>query len=72
MTKRYILHIEWHKGYKPRFSIRRVPRHGDKVFDGGEKGTLIACQTCSTTGFLFKSDSEPKMVFPLEQQIQGG
>lgn len=60
MIKRYILHIEFHWGYWPIISFRRTPRHGDRVMDGGEMGTLEACQTCSTVGFLHRADVDPR------------
>ena len=56
MIKRYILHLEFHWGYRPRISFRRAPRHGDRVMDGGEMGTLIACQACSGVGLLHQAD----------------
>lgn len=52
MIKRYILHIEFHWGYWPRISIKRVPRPGDWVFDGGEWGQLVICRECSGDGLL--------------------
>ena len=58
MIKRYILHFEFHWRYWPRISIKRVPRPGDRVFDGGEWGTLIACPECSGDGLLHLVESE--------------
>lgn len=52
MIKRYILHIEFHWGYRPRISIKRVPAPGEQVFDGGEWGTLRACPECGGVGLL--------------------
>lgn len=60
MIKRYILHIEFHWGYRPHISLRRAPRHGDRVVDGGEMGTLEACDKCSTVGFLHRADVDPR------------
>lgn len=53
----YILHIEFHWGYRPRISIRRKPRVGDRMINGGVPGTLVGCPTCSTDGFLHQEDS---------------
>lgn len=52
MIKRWILHFEFHWGYWPRISIKRVPRPGDWVFDGGEWGQLVACRECGGDGLL--------------------
>lgn len=57
--RRYVVHAEWHPGYRPRFSIRRAPRAGDRVTDGDETGTLRPCCECSTVGFLFVPDRRP-------------
>lgn len=51
--RRWHVHAEWHAGYRPRFWIRRAPRPGDTVTDGGEQGRLVGCYECSTVGFLF-------------------
>jgi hypothetical protein len=56
--KRYILHLEWHRGYKPHFSIRRMPRQGDRVTDAGITGTLRRCPTCSGQGTLIVPDPD--------------
>jgi hypothetical protein len=56
VIKRYILHFEFHKGYWPIISFRRVPKHGDRVEDGGVMGTLIACKACSGVGLLHVAD----------------
>lgn len=53
MIIRWIVHFECHWGYRPRFSIRRAPRAGDWVENGGERGELIGCPECSSDGFLF-------------------
>lgn len=55
MIKRWTIHFEYHWGYWPRFSIRRNPRHGDRVVDGGVPGTLKRCPTCQD-GFLHEPD----------------
>jgi hypothetical protein len=52
---RYILHIEAHWGYRPRISLRRAPRSGDRVTDGGVPGTLRRCALCGE-GFLHEPD----------------
>lgn len=66
MIKRYILHIEFHRGYRPRISFRRVPQPGDRVEDGGEMGTLVACRTCSAMGLLHVPDRMPVKAVPTE------
>lgn len=55
----YILHIEFHKGYWPKISIKRKPKHGQYAVDGGYPGTLKLCPTCQD-GFLFEQDSFSK------------
>ncbi len=55
MIKRWILHIEFHWGYRPRISLRRAPRSGDRVTDGGVPGTLERCALCGE-GFLHVPD----------------
>ncbi|MFL6416809.1 MAG: hypothetical protein ACJ74Y_14190 [Bryobacteraceae bacterium] len=70
MIKRYILHLEFHKGYwPPIISFRRMPRHGDRMVDGGVPGTLIGCPTCSTTGFLHRPDQFPEFLKDLQEPI---
>lgn len=70
MIKRWILHIEFHWGYRPRISIKRVPRPGDWVFDGGEWGQLIACRECGGDGLLHLvkpkqyMQAKPESLFP--------
>lgn len=56
MLKIYILHLEWNKGYRPHVSLRRKPKAGDRVLNGGEPGTLLTCDTCSGTGTLHQPD----------------
>lgn len=58
MLARYVLHLEWTRGYRPHVSLRRAPRHGDRVTDGGRTGTLERCQPCGE-GFLFRPDPAP-------------
>jgi hypothetical protein len=53
---RLIVHAEWRRGYRPHFSIRRAPRHGDRTRNGDEHGSLLMCHTCSGVGYLFESD----------------
>jgi hypothetical protein len=62
MIRRYILHLEFHWGYRPRISFRRKPRPGDRVMDGGVLGKLITCETCSGDGLLFQSDPPDKLI----------
>jgi hypothetical protein len=64
MIRQYVVHIEWHRGYRPRLSIRRRPRHGDRVVDGGEPGTLIACRECGGDGMLHLRDRPPAASAP--------
>lgn len=59
MISRWIVHFECHWGYRPRFSIRRAPRVGDRVVDGGEAGVLVACRDCSGVGFFNRLDTAP-------------
>lgn len=59
MIRRYILHLEWNRGYRPRVSLRRAPRGGDRVMDGGEPGQLMCCHECGSTGFMFRPDRQP-------------
>lgn len=56
MIKRYILHVELHRGYLPKISFRREPRPGDRFKNDGEWGTLVACQHCSGMGTLHVPD----------------
>jgi hypothetical protein len=64
MIRRYILHIELHKGYKPCVSIKRAPYHGQRVKNGNFPGTLKACPTCSGEGYLHELDNMPTIVKP--------
>lgn len=56
MLRIYILHLEWHRGYRPHVSLKRKPRAGDRVSNGGQMGTLLTCHTCSGTGTLHQPD----------------
>lgn len=51
MIARWVLHVEAHWGYRPHISIRRAPRSGDVVMNGGERCVLERCQHCGE-GFL--------------------
>ena len=66
MIARWNVHFEYHRGYRPRFSIRRAPKHGDRGIDGGEPGTLIRCEMCGD-GFLHMPDRLPPILTPSEQ-----
>jgi hypothetical protein len=57
MIARFIVHIEVHRGYRPRLSIRRAPRPGDRTVDGGMPGVLIACRECDGEGLLHRPDN---------------
>lgn len=59
MIRRYLLHLEAHRGYRPRVSLRRAPRSGDRVVDGGLPGRLTGCDGCSSVGLLFVPDQPP-------------
>lgn len=49
---RYVVHAEWHPGYRPHFFIRRAPRAGDLVLNGDEPSRLVPCRGCGTVGFF--------------------
>ena len=55
MISRWIVQVEVHRGYRPRLSIRRVPRPGDRVVDGGVPGILVRCGDCGD-GLLHRPD----------------
>jgi hypothetical protein len=61
--RRYVVHAEWHPGYRPRLSIRRAPRAGDRVMNGDEPSTLVPCRDCGTVGF-FADPIEPRATSP--------
>lgn len=50
---RWTFHIEWHKGYGLNMSIRRQPRHMQRVTESGQIGHLVRCEPCSGDGYLF-------------------
>jgi hypothetical protein len=62
---RYLLHLEWHCGYRPTVKMRRAPREGDRVVDGGEPGTLVRCRGCGA-GFLHQMDRPLEPTVPAE------
>ena len=64
MIARWIVHVEIHRGYRPRLSVRRAPCHGDRVVDGGVAGILVACRVCSGVGFLHRADEPSPGVLP--------
>ena len=51
MIARWVLHVEWHWGYRLRVSFRRAPRSGDRVMNGGVPCVLERCYHCGE-GFL--------------------
>lgn len=55
MIKRYILHLEFHWGYRPRISLKRMLRPGDRILNGDEMGTLKLCPECQD-GLLHEPD----------------
>lgn len=63
MIRRYVLHLEFHLGYRPRVSLRRAPRPGDEVVEMGVTGVLVPCTTCSTQGLLFQPDEGPDLPY---------
>lgn len=69
---RWTVHAEWHPDHRPRFSIRRAPRHGQRVTDGGEEGALIACRECSGDGYLFIPRNPPGRIGSIPRRRQGG
>lgn len=46
MIRRYILHVEVHRGYWPKISLRRAPRAAVDLL-----GALGRCKACRGTGF---------------------
>lgn len=56
MILRFILHIEWHRGYNhslPRISIKRAPYPGQIVYDKGwGYRKLVMCEPCSGVGYF--------------------
>jgi hypothetical protein len=56
MIKRFTIHLEFHRGYRPRFYIRPQPKPGDRHVDGGVPGILVACKECDGQGLLHKPD----------------
>lgn len=55
MIVRLVVHVEWHRGYWPRLSVRRAPKHGDR----GREGRLMRCPLCSGDGFLVRPHTHP-------------
>jgi hypothetical protein len=64
MIKRWVIHTEFHWGYWPRFSIKRLRRAGERVSDGGQMGTLVVCPECSGEGLLHRLDEQKFMAAP--------
>lgn len=54
MLIRFILHIEWHRGYRlPRISFKRAPYPGQIVYDRGwGYRKLVPCRPCSGEGYF--------------------
>lgn len=46
MIFRRMLHIEWHRGYRPRVSLRRPAQPGDVVWNGDVLCVLDRCYPC--------------------------
>jgi hypothetical protein len=63
-----VVHAEWHRGYGllPILYVRRAPRPGDRVVDGGQAGTLELCPACSGLGLLHVADHHPEPTRPTE------
>lgn len=51
MIFRRLLHIEWHRGRRPRLSLRRLPQAGDVVWNGDVLCVLDRCDPCGE-GFM--------------------
>lgn len=67
MIKRWVVHVELHRGYRPHFSIRRLPRVGTRMIDGGIHGTVVPCRECGhptmfqpDAGYPAKSSLQPR------------
>jgi hypothetical protein len=72
MIARWVIHLEAHRGYRPRLSIRRFPRPGDRVVDGGLTGTLVRCRECGD-GLLHQVDpGQQPVVMPDQEPPAGG
>lgn len=61
MIKQWILHIEFHRGYRPRVSFRRVPRAGSRTIDGGIPGTIVPCRECGHATMFQPDAGFPRM-----------
>lgn len=48
MIKQWIVHVEAHWGYRPRFSVRRKNRAGEVT----PWGVLVTCPECDGDGHL--------------------
>lgn len=68
MIAEYILHLEFHRGYRPRISLRRKPEAGDRVVDGGTPGTLVRCRECGE-GFLHVPDLRAVPTIPVQAPV---
>lgn len=51
MIVRYVLHIEWVRGWWPWVSLRRVPDAGAVVWEGMTPHRLECCTAC-VDGFI--------------------
>jgi hypothetical protein len=60
---RFEIRVEMHRGYRPRLTLRRIPKAGDRVTDGGVMGTLETCPECGD-GLLHRPDVIPAPVAP--------
>lgn len=45
-------------------NLRKAPKAGDRVMDGGEMGTLVVCHECDGDGLLHKLDHMPEPIAP--------
>lgn len=73
MIARFELRLEAHRGYRPRLSLRRVPRPGDRFVNGDEPGHLVGCRECSGTGTLHVADQRSSAVpSPAGKNDHGG
>ena len=63
MIARWVLHVEKHHGYRPIVRLRRAPRDGDIVWNGGVRSVLERCGECGD-GFLARELDQRKATAP--------
>lgn len=63
MILRFILHLEWHRGYLPRVSIKRAPYPGKVEYhEGWGWRRLVVCGPCSGVGYYDTSLNDDRTV----------